>query len=107
MSFVTGMAVGMALSSASAKGLTAGQLAASAAIGIPLGMAAGLGTAALVAKNPRAVNALRFGVGACLLAPVLAAEDIARKMGVPIAEKGVLYNDEGQSIWQIWNESAA
>ncbi len=41
-----------------------------------------------------------------LLFPAFAAVDMLRAAGAPISQKGVLYNDEGKSIWQIWNESA-
>ncbi len=47
----------------------------------------------------------RFALAAVIMAPILAAEDVLRKVGVNVSGKGIFHNDEGKSISQIWNES--
>lgn len=118
MSLATGMAIGIALSSSShaahmaavhgaagaGAGLTAGQ-AAVLAVGIPAAVVAGAYLGYKTSQNPKAMNVVRFVAGAALFSPFLAAEDLLRAAGAPIPKEGVLYNEEGKSIWQIWNES--
>lgn len=48
---------------------------------------------------------LKFGVAAALLSPKLAFEDVLRFCKVDVPEKGIFYNQEGQSIMDIWKES--
>ena len=48
----------------------------------------------------------RFATGAALFSPLLALEDTLRYFNVPISEHGLLKNDEGKGIWEIWKESA-
>jgi hypothetical protein len=110
------MAIGLALGSshaaastavaAGATGLTAGKVLAIGAAGTAAA-AAGIYAGHKISQNPKALSASRLVMGAVLFSPLLAAEDIARKMGADIPKEGVFCNNEGKSIWQIWNESAA
>jgi hypothetical protein len=71
--------------------------------------AVGVGVLAgyLVSKSPTGRSAAKLALGAALFAPMLAAEDLLRAAGADIPKEGVFCNNEGKSIWQIWNESAA
>jgi len=106
MSLATGMVIGFAL--ASTKGTTVSlPIVAGATIGAVAGTVVGMH---VVENNPafttQAYAVGRFGVGVLLFSPILAAEDIARNMGMNIPKEGIMHNSEGKSVWQIWNESA-
>jgi hypothetical protein len=48
---------------------------------------------------------VKFTTAAAILSPVLAAEDVLRHFGVPISKHGLMKNDEGKGIFEIWKES--
>lgn len=74
-------------------------------IGVPLAAVAGAYAAHKVSQNPKAISAIKMVAAAALISPLLAAEDLLRAAGVKVPAKGIFYNDEDKSIWQIWNES--
>jgi len=47
-----------------------------------------------------------FVVGSVLFAPKLALEDTLRYFDLPISKHGIGRNDRGQSIMDVWEESA-
>jgi len=48
---------------------------------------------------------LEFAGSAVLFSPKLALEDTLRYFDVDVPQKGIGYNDRGQSIMDIWNEA--
>lgn len=48
----------------------------------------------------------KFALGAALLSPLLATEDVLRHFDVKISPHGLFRNDEGKSVLEIWEESA-
>ena len=52
-----------------------------------------------------AKNIGKFALASILFAPKLAVEDVLREVGVKVPAKGLGYNEQGQSIMDIWNSS--